>query len=96
MHGKGLPQSMSFTKDYYNRKLAGKPKGTKRVLKERGLWPERGLMLECPTTHNRSLMARPRGGGGQEEILEKRNPTLAARVRERSGLGRRETVEEQR
>ena len=41
-------------------------------------------------------MARPRGGGGQEEILEKRNSALAARFRERSGLGRRETVEEQR
>ena len=40
-------------------------------------------------------MARPRGGGGQEEILEKRGSTLAARVRERSGLGR-ETVEVQR
>ena len=53
MHGKGLPQSMSFTQGYYNRELAGKPKGIKRVLKERGLWPERGLVLECPTTHNR-------------------------------------------
>ena len=26
MHSKGLPQSMSFAKDYYNRELAGKPK----------------------------------------------------------------------
>ena len=49
MHGKGLPQSMSFVKDYYNRELAGMPKGIKRVPKERGLWPERGLVLECPT-----------------------------------------------
>ena len=53
MHGKGLPQSTPFAQDYYNRELAGKPKGIKRVLKERGLWPERGLVLECPTTHNR-------------------------------------------
>ena len=53
MHGKGLPQSMSFSQDYYNHELAGKPKGIKRVLKERGLRPERGLVLECPTTHNR-------------------------------------------
>ena len=26
-HGKGLPQSMSFSSNYYNRELAGKPKG---------------------------------------------------------------------
>jgi len=29
---------------YYKRELAGKQKGIKRVLKERGLWPERGLI----------------------------------------------------
>ena len=46
-----MPQSMSFPLDYYNRELAGKPKGMKCMLKERGLWPERGLVLECPTTH---------------------------------------------
>ena len=40
------------------------------------------------------LMARPRGGGGQEIL--KRASALTARVRERSGLKRRETVEEQR
>ena len=40
MLGKGLPQSMSFSSNYYNRELAGKPKGIKRVLKERGLWQE--------------------------------------------------------
>ena len=32
--------------------LAGKPKGIKRILKGRGLWPGRGLE-ECLTTHNR-------------------------------------------
>ena len=36
MHGKGLPQSVSFAQDYYNRELAGKPKGIKRVLKSAG------------------------------------------------------------
>ena len=55
MHGKELPQSMSFAKGYYNRGLAGKPNGIKRVLKERGLWPERGLVLECPTTQSTRL-----------------------------------------
>ena len=27
MHGKGLPQPMSFPLNYYNRELTGKPKG---------------------------------------------------------------------
>ena len=36
------------------------------------------------------LMARPRGGGGQVEILERRS-ALTASI-ERYGLGRRETV----
>ena len=44
---------MPFPLDYHNLELAGKPKGIKRALKERGLWPERGSVLECPTTHNR-------------------------------------------
>ena len=53
MHGKGQPQSMSFPLDFHNLELAGKPKGIKRVLKERGLWPGRGSVLECPTTQKR-------------------------------------------
>ena len=53
MHRKGLPQLTSFPLGYLDLELAGKPKVIKRVLKERGLWPERGLVLECPTTHNR-------------------------------------------
>ena len=44
---------MSFPPKHCNLELAGKPKGTKHVLKERRLWPERGLVLECPITHNR-------------------------------------------
>ena len=69
MHGKGLLQSMSFPLDYYNRELAGKPKGITRVLKERGLWPERGLVLECPTTHNRPGCALE-GGCCSRRVLE--------------------------
>ena len=53
MDHKGRPQSMSFPPNYYNPELADKPKRIKHVLKERGLWPERGLGLELPTTHNR-------------------------------------------
>ena len=53
MHGKGLPQLILLPLDYCNHGLAGKPKGIKRVLKEHSLWLERGLVLECPTTHNR-------------------------------------------
>ena len=68
MHGKGLPQSMSFPLDYYNLELAGKPKGIKHVLKERGLWSERGLVLECPTTHNRPGCA-PEGGCCARRVL---------------------------
>ena len=59
MHGKGLPQSMPSAQDYYNRELAGGPREAKRVLKERGLWSERGLVLECPTTQSTRL--QPRG-----------------------------------
>ena len=33
MHGKGLPQPMSFPPEHHNRELAGGPKGIKRVLK---------------------------------------------------------------
>ena len=36
-----------------NLELASKQKGIKRILKEHGLRPERGLVLECPITHNR-------------------------------------------
>ena len=69
MHGKGRPQSMSFPQNYHNLELAGKPKGIKRVLKERGLWPERGLFLECSTTHNRPG-CDPEGGCCARRVLE--------------------------
>ena len=41
-------------------------------------------------------MARPTGGGGQEDILERWTAALTARVKNEGGLSRRETVEEQR
>ena len=60
---------MSFAKDYYNRGLAGKPKEVKQVQKERGLWPERGLVLECPTAHDRPG-CNPEGGCCARRVLE--------------------------
>ena len=39
------------------------------------------------------LLARPVGGGGQEEILEKRKSGLMARIKRRCGMGRGETAE---
>ena len=40
------------------------------------------------------LLARPKDSGGQEEILERKS-SLTARIKERCGLGRRETAEVQ-
>ena len=68
MHGKGQPQSMSFPLDFHNLELAGKPKGIKRVLKERGLWPGRGSVLECPTTQKR-LGCNSEGGCYARQVL---------------------------
>ena len=66
------------------------------VAAESGLTPARALLDHRQARFALHLMARPRGGGGQEEILERRASALTARIRERSVLGRRETVEEQR
>ncbi len=68
IHGKGIPQPMKFPADYHNSELAGKQKGIKRVLKERGLWPERGLVLDCPTTRGRQG-CNPQGGCCARRIL---------------------------
>ena len=37
IHHKGLPQTMQLLANYYNIALAGKPKGMKQILMERGL-----------------------------------------------------------
>ena len=66
------------------------------IAAESSLTPARALLDHAQARFALRLMARPRGGGGQEEILEKKGSALAARVKERSGLKRRETGEEQR
>ena len=68
IHGKGIPQPMKFPADYHNSELAGKQKGIKCVLKERGLWPERGFVLECPTTNDRPG-CNPQGGCCARRVL---------------------------
>ena len=66
------------------------------ITAESGLTLARTLLDHRQAQFTLRLMAPPGGGGGQEEILEKRTSGLTARIRERSGLGGRETVEEQR
>ena len=63
MHSKFLPQSMLVPWNYHGLEPADRPKGIKRALRKRGLWPERGLtlVLECPTTYNRPG-CNPQGG----------------------------------
>ena len=40
-------QSIQFPPDYVNPELAGKPKGIKQILQERGLW-KKTYRLDCP------------------------------------------------
>ena len=65
------------------------------VAAESTLPPARALLDHRQASFALRLLARPRGGGGQEEVSEKRGNGLTARVRERCGLGRRESAEVQ-
>ena len=65
------------------------------VTAESGLTPARALLDHTQAHFALRLLARSQGGGGQEEILEKRSLALTARIRERAGLRRRETCEAQ-
>ena len=62
------------------------------VTAESALPPARALLDHRQAHFALRLLAQPQGGGGQEEILV-RNSTLAARIKERCGLSRRETAE---
>ena len=61
------------------------------VAAESALPPARAFLDHRQARFALRLMARPRGGGGQEENLERRS-ALTARIKERYGLGRRVTV----
>ena len=65
------------------------------VAAESGLTPARALLDHTQARFAIRLLARPQGGGGQEEIMEKRSSALTARLRGKAGLKRRETCEEQ-
>ena len=65
------------------------------ITAESALPPARALLDHRQASFALRLMARPVGGGGQEEILEKKGSNLTARIREKCGLSRRETVEAQ-
>lgn len=72
-------QSMVFPPNYPDFSLRGKPKGIKRILKERCLWPENGknalgytFRLDCPKSHGRG------GCLSTEDVLEQ--PELARLV----------------
>jgi transposase len=43
----GHPQSMVFPLDHPDKTLRGQPKGLKKVLEERSLWPKEGLRACC-------------------------------------------------
>ena len=69
IYRKGTTQPIKFPADYHYSDLAGKQKGIKRVLKERDLWPEQGLVLECPTTNDRPG-CNPQGGCCARRVLK--------------------------
>ena len=64
------------------------------VTPESALPPAHALLDHRQARFALQLMARPSGGGGQEEILD-RTSGLTYRMRERCGPSRRETVEVQ-
>ena len=63
------------------------------VATESGLTPARALLDHRQAGFTPRLFARPRGGEGPEEILERRNSALTTRLRATAALKRHETVE---
>lgn len=70
IHRLQIPQLMQFPLSYHDPKLAGKQKGIKQILIERGLWPASGLRLDCPPpTDRKSTRCRPEGGCCARNVL---------------------------
>ena len=65
------------------------------VAAESGLMPARALLDHRQAGFTRRLFARPQGGEGPEEILERRDSALTTRLRATAALNRHETVEPQ-
>ena len=65
------------------------------VAAESGLTPARALLDHRQAGFTQRLFARPQGGEGPEEILERRNSALTTRLRATAALRRHETVEPQ-
>ena len=64
IQSKGLLQTMQFPQNYRIRELAGKPKGLKQILKERGLWDR-----ECHARSDGRPWCRPEGRCCARKIL---------------------------
>ncbi len=56
--GQPTTQQMTFTEDYPDPALRGKPKGIKRILQERDLW-KKELVLDCQMCKNKELAEGP-------------------------------------
>ena len=65
------------------------------VAAESGLTPARALLDHRQASFTRRLFARPQGGEGPEEILERRDSALTTRLQATASLRRHETVEPQ-
>ena len=63
---------------------------------ESGLTPTGALLDHRQAGFTRRLFARPQGGEGPEEILDRRASALTTRLRATAALRRHETVEPQR
>jgi transposase len=69
IHRQQIWQSMQFPSDYHDINLAGKPKGIRQILKERGLWPPEGLRLDCRLRDGKSTGCQPEGGCCARKVL---------------------------
>ena len=56
------------------------------VAAESGLTPARALLNYRQASFSRRLYSRPQGGGGPEEILERRSSALTTRIRATAAL----------